>query len=92
MSGILKKLFGLDAKNSTSLMAKDRLKLILLHDRVNIPPQDMQKMRQEILEVVSKYIDFDSSAVKLEIEEDDNLAVLVANLPILRSREASSKA
>jgi len=91
MSGLLKKFFGLDVKSSSSLMARDRLKLILLHDRVNIPPQDMQKMRQEILEVVSKYVDFDSSAVKVEIEEDDNLAVLVANLPILRSKEASNE-
>jgi len=89
MSNIIKRLLGLDSKASkSSFMAEDRLKLILLHDRVNIPPQIMEKMRGELIEVISKYVDFDSNHLKVDIEEEDNLAVLVANIPIARSRKA----
>jgi len=81
MSNIIKRLLGLDSKASkSSFMAEDRLKLILLHDRVNIPPQIMEKMRGELIEVISKYVDFDSNHLKVDIEEEDNLAVLVANI------------
>ncbi len=91
MSGLLKKL-GIkfkDKDSSSSSIAKDRLRFILLHDRVNLPPQVMAKMREELIAVVSKYLDCDSGGLRMEIEQGEDLSMLVANVPIARARRAS---
>lgn len=68
-------------------VAKDRLKLILIHDRGDIPTEIIDKMRNEILEVLSKYIEIESDDVEIavtksDVLEGDSAAALVANIPI----------
>lgn len=68
-------------------VAKDRLRLILIHDRGDIPGETLDRMREEILEVLSKYIEIQSddveiSVTKSEIVEGDSASSLVANIPI----------
>jgi cell division topological specificity factor len=63
---------------------KNRLKLILAHDRAAIAPDMLEAMRREILEVVSRYVDLDSEQMELTLDSSDRLTVLVANLPIRR--------
>ena len=67
-------------------VAKDRLKLILIHDRGAISPETVEKIRVEILEVISKYIEINEDDVEIalsttEDKGNDNPA-LVANIPI----------
>jgi cell division topological specificity factor len=67
-------------------VAKDRLRLILIHDRGEIDPELMERIKSDILEVISKYVDIDSSnmefaVTKTEVEEGISPA-LVANIPI----------
>lgn len=67
-------------------VAKDRLKLILIHDRGDIPHETLEKIRMEILEVISKYIEIDSDDVEIAVSKaetlDGNSPSLVANIPI----------
>ena len=63
---------------------KNRLKLILAHDRSDLTPQMIESMRREILEVVSKYVDLDADAMDFSLENSSRVTSLVANLPILR--------
>ena len=65
--------------------ARERLQLVLAHDRSDLSTELLDQMRKEILEVVAKYveIDFDEGAVSLETE--DRMTALVANLPIKRT-------
>ena len=74
-------------------VAKDRLRLILIHDRGSLAPEMLDKIREEILEVISKYIEIDGEDVDIsfnraEDEEGNSGPALVANIPIrnLKSR------
>ncbi len=72
-------------------VAKDRLKLILIHDRGDIDPETIDKIRMEILQVLSKYIEIEADDVEIALnragsnEEGDGPA-LVANIPIKSKR------
>lgn len=68
-------------------VAKDRLRLILINDRGALAPDMLEKIREEILEVISKYIEIDGQDVDIsfnraEDEEGNSGAALVANIPI----------
>ena len=62
--------------------AKNRLQLVLANDRAGINPELVAKMRQEILEVVSRYIDIDLEQTEFSIQSSDRRTSLSANLPI----------
>jgi cell division topological specificity factor len=74
-------------KNSPRQVAKDRLSLVLMHDRADIPAPMMEQLRREILAVVSRYMDIDESQLDVAVEREGNAVALVANIPIRRVRE-----
>ena len=66
---------------------KHRLKFILAHDRAAIEPQVFANMRQEIMRVVSKYVELDEATLDIRLESDKRMTALIANLPIRMVRE-----
>jgi cell division topological specificity factor len=66
---------------------KQRLKFILAHDRAAIEPQVFEKMRHEIMRVVSKYVELDEGSLDIRLESDKRMTALIANLPIRMVRE-----
>lgn len=66
--------------------ACNRLKLVLMHDRSQLSPAQMQQMRDELVEVISKYVEIDRDALDLCLEAESNTIALVANIPILRHK------
>ena len=81
---LLEKLFpSLNDRNSRADV-KNRLKLVLAHDRSDLTPQMIESMRKEILEVVSKYVELDADAMDFALENNSRVTALVANLPIKR--------
>ncbi|MCY6485079.1 cell division topological specificity factor MinE [Clostridium aestuarii] len=73
-------------KQSSKVVAKDRLKLILIHDRANISPELLENMREDILQVISKYVVIDDSEVEVRLthtqEVEGSSPALVASIPI----------
>ena len=73
--------------------AKERLHLVLMQDRANVSADFLDLMRQEIIEVIKKYIDIDESALDVRLtnqaKEDgtQGAPVLYANIPILNIKE-----
>ena len=65
--------------------ARERLQLVLAHDRSDLNPELLDKMRREILEVVSRYVEIDLSETDVSLETEDRVTALVANLPIRRT-------
>ena len=82
---------GLFTKKSTpKQVAKDRLKLILIHDRGELSPEILAKIKQEILEVLNKYIEIDMDDMDIAVTKPGEIEVdsasLVANIPIKNLR------
>ncbi len=75
-------------KKSSSDVAKDRLKLLLVSDRSNCSPELMEKIKNDIIEVISKYMEIDPEGLDISItqtESDSNngsVPALFANIPI----------
>lgn len=72
-------------------VAKDRLKLILIHDRGDLAPETLDKIRREILEVISKYIEIDINDVEISLNKSEDVEgegspALIANIPIKNIR------
>lgn len=74
-----------DLRNSRNA-ARNRLKLVLMHDRTKLAPETIEQMRDELIGVISKYVEIDNDALKLDLETESNTIALVANIPVLRSR------
>ncbi len=81
---ILDKLLGRQPPSAG--MARERLQLVLAHDRSDLNPELLEQMRREILEVVSRYVEIDLEAGDVSLETGDRITALVANLPIRRAR------
>ncbi len=74
-------------ENTSKDVAKDRLKVVLIHDRCNISPSVMEKIKEDIIKSISKYVDIDVERLNLEmaeVEENGRKTALVANIPIKR--------
>ena len=78
------KLLGRQPASATT--AKQRLQLVLAHDRSDLNPELLQQMRREILEVVSRYVEIDLEEGDVSLETEDRVTALVANLPIRRAK------
>lgn len=71
--------------------AKNRLKLVIAHDRAAINPEMMNSMREEILEVVARYVDIDREEMQFSLSNDRRITALTANLPIRKVKRSSTK-
>lgn len=86
---MIKDLFGIFSKKPASKdVAKERLQLVLVHDRANVDPELLEKLRSEIMQVISKYMEIQVENLDIQItktkSEDGSRMVpaLVANIPI----------
>lgn len=75
-------------KKNSGEVAKDRLKLLLVSDRTNCSPEMMEMIKNDIIAVISKYMDIDAQGLDVQITETDAedsngaVPVLFANIPI----------
>jgi len=68
-------------KNSKQ-KAKERLQLVLAYDRAKLAPGKMEALKEDLLEVLSRYFPADSDQVEIEFEQRGERVVLVADIPI----------
>ena len=68
-------------------IARDRLKLVLIHDRANCAPHVLEMLKSDILDVISNYMEVDEGDIFIQISQEDdektgNMPRLNANIPI----------
>ena len=73
-------------EESSKDTATNRLKLVLMQDRSNLDGATMQKMREQLITVISKYIEIDKEALDLNLEADGDEIALMLNIPVIRAR------
>lgn len=75
-------------KKSSGNVAKDRLKLVLVSDRANCSPEIMEQMKNDIIMVISKYVEIDAEGLDIKITQTESegnngtVPALFANIPI----------
>ncbi len=72
------------SRNSSKDTAKKRLKLVLIHDRTDISPEILEKLREDIIQVINKYMEIDTSNIEMDLDRENGSVALVANIPILK--------
>ena len=89
MRELLRWLFNISGKEldqATEVLSKDtakqRLKLVLIQDRLELAPEKLEEMKKEIWEVVSKYMVVDDDFMEFEVRRLDDLTVLVSNIEV----------
>ncbi len=85
-------------KKGSSDVAKDRLKLVLVSDRSSCSPEIMEKIKNDIIEVLSKYVEIDKEGLDIKITQmendegaDKSSPALYANIPIKNMKGQSKK-
>jgi cell division topological specificity factor len=84
MSSFLDRILGHDRKSASA--AKERLKLVLIHDRTDLPPGVIDTLKDELIQVISRYVAIDPSAVRIEMEQDGRQQRLLADIPLQPSQ------
>jgi cell division topological specificity factor len=73
-------------QQGSSQLAKDRLKLVLVYDRVKITPQLMETLKGELIEAISRHVEIDQGGVNVTITRGNRQDRLVADIPLKRAR------
>ena len=81
----LMKIFGKNEKSSKEV-ARDRLKVVLIHDRANVSPEVMDRLQEDIIRVISNYMEINKRDMEISLANDADSVALVANIPINRMK------
>lgn len=79
-------LFQGEKSENTGECAANRLQVILMHDRTKLDPLIMNKMREELIDVFSKYVVIDKEKLEIDLKNEGDAAALMLNIPIVRAK------
>jgi cell division topological specificity factor len=73
------RLFG---KKNSAESAKERLQLVLVHDRTDLTPAELDSLKDDLIAAISRHIEIDPQAMQIGVEHDGRSQRLVADIPI----------
>lgn len=82
---LLYRVLGKD-NSSSSIHAKERLRLVLVHDRASISPYLMNRLKEDLIKVISNYMMIDEDGMEVYLNQDDREVALMASIPVKRIR------
>ncbi len=71
---------------SSRQVAKERLQLVLVHDRTQISPQLLETIKDEIIDVISKYVEIERQGVEITFTQNRRESRLQADIPLLQGQ------
>ena len=88
--GFFQNLFG---KKNSADSAKERLQLVLIHDRTDLTPAELDSLKDDLIAAISRHVEIDAQSVQIGMEHDGRSQRLVADIPIKSAaRRRTSKA
>lgn len=76
-----------EKKENAKEVACNRLRVVLMQDRTNLTPDLMDRMRKEMVELLSKYVEMDKEALELNLEQDGDQVALMLSIPVIRAKD-----
>lgn len=76
----------LGKESASKNIAKERLRLVLVHDRATISPHMLNQLKEDLIKVISNYMEIDESALEVNFSQDDHEVALVANIPVVKMK------
>lgn len=75
-------------------VAKERLKLVLIHDRNDISPETLESIRVEMIDTLKKYLEIDEKGIEMQLDRQNRSVALIASIPLktMRRNAASQPA
>lgn len=83
---MLDSLLSMFRKEKSGKVAKKRLQMVLIQDRASVSPEVMEKLRDDIIQVISKYMVINKSDMEISLENVEDSVALVANIPVQNMR------
>ncbi|HVN69670.1 MAG TPA: cell division topological specificity factor MinE [Candidatus Binatia bacterium] len=80
MIEFLRRLFGQPGSSAT---AKERLRLVLMTDHLELAPEMVEKMKLDLVDVISRFVEVDRERIDVTFERQDRTLAMLANIPIL---------
>jgi len=80
MGTFIDRILGRDKRSAKQ--AKERLKLVLIHDRTDLNPGTLENLKDELIDVISRHVDIDPSAVQIKMTQDGRQQRLIADIPL----------
>ncbi len=80
MIEFLKRLF---RQQGSSTTAKERLRLVLMTDHLELAPEMIDKMKRDLIDLISQYVEVDRERIDVSFERQDRTLAMLANIPIL---------
>lgn len=90
MLDLVKGILGNDEISSKEV-AKERLRLVLINDRIGVSPEVLDEMKEELLEVISKYLEIEDDGLEMEFEQEEDSMALVANIPVKNLKKTNNE-
>jgi cell division topological specificity factor len=84
---MLQRLFGRSQPTSRE-MAKDRLQLVVVQDRVKMSPEVMNRMKDDLIQVISKYVEIDEDGINISLTKSGRQSRLTADIPVVSTRHS----
>jgi cell division topological specificity factor len=76
----------LSSQTTSANQAKERLQFVLIHDRSDLSPGKLEDLKDEIIQLISKYVDIDQKQVDITLTQDRSNQRLVADIPLASPR------
>ncbi|HHX50569.1 MAG TPA: cell division topological specificity factor MinE [Clostridia bacterium] len=87
MLEFLQRFFGRDnVKSASKQTAKERLRLVLVHDRASISPKTLESLKEDLIKVISEYMEIDKNGLEVSFAKEDDSIALVCNIPIVQMK------
>lgn len=84
MGSFLDRLFG--KTTSSAVQAKERLHLVLVHDRTDLSPEDLKSLKDRLIQVISEYVEINTADTEIQIQVEGREQTLIANIPLQSPR------